>query len=64
VPAAVAAKNELDGKNIYAGCCTLSIQYSSMKDLNIKYNTDKTRYVFIVKHVNILNAIDCVFMSR
>eukprot|EP01102_Stenamoeba_stenopodia_P000485 TRINITY_DN1045_c0_g1_i2.p1 TRINITY_DN1045_c0_g1~~TRINITY_DN1045_c0_g1_i2.p1 ORF type:complete len:394 (-),score=68.09 TRINITY_DN1045_c0_g1_i2:131-1312(-) len=40
---AVEAKTELDGQNIYSGCCTLRIQYSSLQNLNVKYNNEKSR---------------------
>eukprot|EP01132_Coremiostelium_polycephalum_P001528 gene1528-1923_t len=40
---AIAAKRGLDGQNIYNGCCTLKIQYSSLTSLKIKYNNDKSR---------------------
>jgi len=38
------AKRALDGQNIYSGCCTLRIQFSStLSDLNVKVNNDRTR---------------------
>lgn len=37
------AKLLLDGQNIYSGCCTLKVQYSSLKELHIKFNNDRTR---------------------
>jgi len=40
---AVEAKNELDGQNIYSGCCTLRIQFSSLQNLNVKFNNEKSR---------------------
>jgi len=40
---AMAAKRELDGQNIYAGCCTLRLQYSSLTNLNVKFNNEKSR---------------------
>eukprot|EP01094_Clydonella_sp_ATCC50884_P019089 TRINITY_DN365_c0_g1_i1.p1 TRINITY_DN365_c0_g1~~TRINITY_DN365_c0_g1_i1.p1 ORF type:complete len:508 (+),score=192.92 TRINITY_DN365_c0_g1_i1:219-1742(+) len=43
VEAATRAKMELDGKDIYQGCCTLKIQYSSLESLNVKFNNDKSR---------------------
>jgi polypyrimidine tract-binding protein 1 len=43
VASAIAAKRELDGQNIYAGCCTLRLQYSSLTNLNVKYNNEKSR---------------------
>src|SRR4051812_35338043 len=33
----------LDGQFIYTNCCKLRIVYSKMKDLNVKYNNDRTR---------------------
>lgn len=40
---AQAAKQALDGQNIYNGCCTLRIDYSKMSSLNVKYNNEKSR---------------------
>ncbi|EGG16362.1 RNA-binding region RNP-1 domain-containing protein [Cavenderia fasciculata] len=40
---AIQAKRELDGQSIYSGCCTMKIQYSSLSNLRIKYNNDKSR---------------------
>lgn len=40
---AQAAKQSLDGQNIYNSCCTLRIDYSKMSSLNVKYNNDKSR---------------------
>eukprot|EP01104_Vermistella_antarctica_P016234 TRINITY_DN550_c0_g1_i1.p2 TRINITY_DN550_c0_g1~~TRINITY_DN550_c0_g1_i1.p2 ORF type:complete len:474 (+),score=148.94 TRINITY_DN550_c0_g1_i1:244-1665(+) len=37
------AKTELDGQNIYHGCCTLRIQFSQLADLTVKYNNDRSR---------------------
>ncbi|KAJ8967798.1 hypothetical protein NQ317_013586 [Molorchus minor] len=42
-PSAQAAKQSLDGQNIYNSCCTLRIDYSKMSSLNVKYNNDKSR---------------------
>ena len=39
----MAAKRELDGQKIYAGCCTLRLQYSSLTNLNVKFNNEKSR---------------------
>jgi len=41
--AAIAAKASLDGQNIYVGCCTLRIQFSSLTNLEVKYNNEKSR---------------------
>ncbi|KAK2947977.1 putative Polypyrimidine tract-binding protein [Blattamonas nauphoetae] len=41
VAAAMHAKNDLNGKNIYAHSCTLHIQFSTITDLNITINSDK-----------------------
>jgi len=41
--AAIAAKASLDGQNIYVGCCTLRIQFSSLTQLEVKYNNEKSR---------------------
>eukprot|EP00741_Cyanophora_paradoxa_P012496 tig00020610_g12075.t1 len=40
---AVEAKNRLQGQNIYAGSCTLHIQFSNLQQLTVHHNTDKTR---------------------
>lgn len=40
---AQAAKQSLDGQNIYNNCCSLRIDYSKMSSLNVKYNNDKSR---------------------
>ncbi|NXY45443.1 PTBP3 protein, partial [Ceuthmochares aereus] len=37
------AKMTLDGQNIYAGCCTLHIDFSKLTSLKVKYNNDKSR---------------------
>ncbi|GAM25404.1 hypothetical protein SAMD00019534_085790 [Acytostelium subglobosum LB1] len=41
--AAIAAKKELDGHSLYNGSCTLKLQFSSLTNLSIKYNNDKSR---------------------
>ena len=33
----------LNGQNIYNGCCTLQIDFSKLHSLNVKYNNDKSR---------------------
>jgi len=40
---AALAKQALDGKDIYDGCCTLRIAYSKIPNLNVRVNNDKTR---------------------
>ncbi|XP_046336430.1 polypyrimidine tract-binding protein 1-like isoform X3 [Haliotis rufescens] len=40
---AKAAKDSLDGQNVYNGCDTLKIDYSRLMNLNVKYNNDKSR---------------------
>eukprot|EP00300_Choanocystis_sp_HF-7_P014861 c18857_g1_i4.p1 GENE.c18857_g1_i4~~c18857_g1_i4.p1 ORF type:complete len:463 (-),score=115.74 c18857_g1_i4:32-1420(-) len=40
---ALRAKQALDGKDIYDGCCTLRISFSKVEKLNVRTNTDKTR---------------------
>ncbi|XP_019427065.1 PREDICTED: polypyrimidine tract-binding protein homolog 3-like [Lupinus angustifolius] len=40
---AVTAKNALQGRNVYDGCCQLDIQFSNLDDLQVNYNTDRTR---------------------
>ncbi|XP_039589183.1 polypyrimidine tract-binding protein 3 isoform X4 [Passer montanus] len=37
------AKMSLDGHCIYAGCCTLHIDFSKLTNLTVKYNNDKSR---------------------
>jgi hnRNP-L/PTB/hephaestus splicing factor len=37
------AKNGLDGKNIYNGCCRLQIEFSKLASLEVKFNNDKSR---------------------
>ncbi|CAF1078169.1 unnamed protein product, partial [Adineta ricciae] len=37
------AKMNLNGQNIYNGCCTLQIDFSKLHSLNVKYNNDKSR---------------------
>jgi RNA recognition motif-containing protein len=39
---ASAAKNSLNGQNIYNGCCTLRVDFSNLGKLTVKYNNDKT----------------------
>lgn len=41
--AAQLARQNLDGQNVYSGCCTLRIDYSKLSTLNVKYNNDKSR---------------------
>lgn len=40
--AAHVAKNSLNGKNIYDGCCTLRVEFSRQESIHIKYNNDKS----------------------
>lgn len=37
------AMKQLNNQNIYSNCCTLSIQYSDLDDVNVKFNNEKTR---------------------
>eukprot|EP00357_Protocruzia_adherens_P002259 CAMPEP_0115026552 /NCGR_PEP_ID=MMETSP0216-20121206/34831_1 /TAXON_ID=223996 /ORGANISM="Protocruzia adherens, Strain Boccale" /LENGTH=526 /DNA_ID=CAMNT_0002401683 /DNA_START=30 /DNA_END=1610 /DNA_ORIENTATION=- len=37
------AKESLNGKNIYSGCNLLTVQYSSMKELKISENNERSR---------------------
>jgi len=39
---ASAAKNSLNGQNIYNGCCTLRVDFAEMRKLKVKYNNDRT----------------------
>lgn len=43
VESAITAKTQLDGKEIFNGCCLLRIGYSNLKDLNVKNNGPKSR---------------------
>ncbi|KNA18626.1 hypothetical protein SOVF_069010 isoform A [Spinacia oleracea] len=40
---AVTARNSLQGRNIYDGCCQLDIQYSNLEELQVNYNNERTR---------------------
>lgn len=40
---AVNARELLQGRNIYDGCCQLDIQYSNLEELQVHYNNDRTR---------------------
>ncbi|KMT19578.1 hypothetical protein BVRB_1g011950 [Beta vulgaris subsp. vulgaris] len=40
---AVTARNLLQGRNIYDGCCQLDIQYSNLDELQVNYNNERTR---------------------
>lgn len=40
---AATAKMYLDGQNIYTGCCTLRIDYSTLTNLTVRYNDEKMR---------------------
>jgi len=40
---ASAAKNLFDRQNIYNGCNTLTVEFSRLDNLNVKYNNDKMR---------------------
>ncbi|KAJ7556550.1 hypothetical protein O6H91_05G088300 [Diphasiastrum complanatum] len=40
---ALIARNLLQGRNVYDGCCTLDIQFSNLKELQVNYNNDRTR---------------------
>ena len=35
----------LDNQNIYSSCCTLRLSETKMKDLDVKANSDKARYI-------------------
>jgi len=41
--AAANAKTALDGQHIYVGGCTLRIHFSTTRDLDVKYNNEKSR---------------------
>ncbi|KAJ6848338.1 polypyrimidine tract-binding protein-like protein 3-like isoform X1 [Iris pallida] len=40
---AIQARNSLQGRNIYDGCCQLDVHYSKLSDLQVKYNSDRSR---------------------
>jgi len=70
--AAAHAKNSLDGKNIYANCCTLvcwmdlallvshsdaqQIQFSNLSELTVRENSEKSRSVYFF-------STQCNFLS-
>ena len=43
VRSAAQALRALNGKNIYAGCCTLNLTFSRLKDLVVNFNNEKSR---------------------
>ena len=40
---AVAARQALDGKDLFQGCCHLSVNFSSRSTLTVKQNSAKSR---------------------
>ncbi|KAH7671229.1 HnRNP-L/PTB protein [Dioscorea alata] len=40
---AVQARNTLQGRNIYDGCCQLDIQFSNLNELQVNYNNERSR---------------------
>lgn len=40
---AMQARNTLQGRNIYDGCCQLDIQFSNLTELQVNYNNERTR---------------------
>ncbi|PWA71734.1 hypothetical protein CTI12_AA277830 [Artemisia annua] len=40
---AIAARNALQGRNIYDGCCQLDIQFSNLEELQVNYNNERSR---------------------
>lgn len=40
---AVNARNSLQRQNIYSGCCTLNISFSTFPSITVKYNNDRSR---------------------
>lgn len=40
---AVSARNALQGRNIYDGCCQLDIQFSNLEELQVNYNNERSR---------------------
>ncbi|XP_020592985.1 polypyrimidine tract-binding protein homolog 3 [Phalaenopsis equestris] len=43
VHCAIQARDTLQGRNIYDGCCQLDIQYSNLSELQVNYNNDRSR---------------------
>ncbi|CAN6463389.1 unnamed protein product [Victoria cruziana] len=40
---AIQARNTLQGRNIYDGCCQLDIQFSNLPELQVNYNNERSR---------------------
>lgn len=40
---AIAARNSLQGRNIYDGCCQLDIQFSNLDELQVNFNNERSR---------------------
>ncbi|OVA01450.1 RNA recognition motif domain [Macleaya cordata] len=40
---AVSAREALQGRNIYDGCCQLDIQFSNLSELQVNYNNERSR---------------------
>ncbi|CAA0842777.1 Polypyrimidine tract-binding protein homolog 3 [Striga hermonthica] len=40
---AISARNCLQGRNIYDGCCQLDIQFSNLDELQVNYNNERSR---------------------
>lgn len=40
---AMQARNTVQGRNIYDGCCTLDIQFSNLSELQVQLNNERTR---------------------
>ncbi|KAL5728841.1 hypothetical protein ACHQM5_001876 [Ranunculus cassubicifolius] len=40
---AITARTNLQGRNIYDGCCQLDIQFSNLTELQVNYNNDRSR---------------------
>lgn len=53
---------ELDGQNIYNGCCTLRIDYSKLSNLTVKYNNEKTRSLSHYMYIQRGNT--CVYIFQ
>jgi hypothetical protein len=41
IATALTCRSQLDGQNLYAGCNSLKVQYSSLNDLEVKQNNDR-----------------------
>lgn len=53
IATASTCRSQLDGQNIYAGCNSLKVQYSSLNELEVKQNNDRMfDFTMPVSHMN------------